>query len=262
MSAIPASACARRRRAALTVPFPPVSGAKIHAFPSLRRPNPDSPEVGPVGGRRLLALPARGVIYDVGAAASEIYEVASGWVSISKALRDNRRTILDVAGAGQMFGFCAGALHDCKAVTSAKTTLRVYDSRCLLEHPAEARRAFDSLMGQMERLKRVKLWRSAKASERVAAFLVTLLPHDALDRVNVALPLSRTDLADYLELTAETVSRAIAQLRKAEILEIDQTRSGRVLDVGCLRQIASGAVDIKTLKLGVALQDERVARHL
>lgn len=81
------------------------------------------------------------------------------------------------------------------------------------------------------------------AEERVATFLL----HVAEKMKNVScrgqtsfeLPLNRADIADYLGLTLETVSRRITQLRKENIIEVDGRKHVTFIDEGKLRQRAN-----------------------
>jgi CRP/FNR family transcriptional regulator, nitrogen fixation regulation protein len=63
------------------------------------------------------------------------------------------------------------------------------------------------------------------AMEKVAYFLLDMDRHStATDRRLVDMPMSRTDIADYLGMTIETVSRAIASLRRNGV--VATVRSG------------------------------------
>jgi CRP-like cAMP-binding protein len=56
----------------------------------------------------------------------------------------------------------------------------------------------------------------------------------------VSLPMSRSDIADYLGLTMETVSRNLTQLKRRRLIEIPDGKRLRVLDTAALRRIAMG----------------------
>lgn len=82
------------------------------------------------------------------------------------------------------------------------------------------------------------------AIERVASFLLSL--HARFERITghatdyVALPMSRADIADYLGLTKETVSRAFGQLRNSQIMRLETLTCIQVLDKQALRALADG----------------------
>ena len=71
------------------------------------------------------------------------------------------------------------------------------------------------------------------AEERVAGFLLEMadrVPSNAA----VELPMSRQDIADYLALSVETVSRSLTQLRRREVIRLTGTREIRILDRSAL----------------------------
>ena len=56
----------------------------------------------------------------------------------------------------------------------------------------------------------------------------------------VALPMTRTDIGEYLGLTTETVSRTFTQLRKAGVIETESNRLVHLVDMQALEELAEG----------------------
>ena len=74
------------------------------------------------------------------------------------------------------------------------------------------------------------------APEKVASFLNVLLERIgdvSMEPPVVALPMSRSDIADFLGLTTETVCRCLTALRKAGVIRVDGTSKVAVLGRGC-----------------------------
>jgi CRP/FNR family nitrogen fixation transcriptional regulator len=76
------------------------------------------------------------------------------------------------------------------------------------------------------------------ASQKVAAFLVEMADRAACDRI-IDLAMARQDIADYLNLTIETVSRTLSNLERAAIISLPTTRRVGVKDGEALRRICS-----------------------
>ncbi len=80
------------------------------------------------------------------------------------------------------------------------------------------------------------------AGEKVASFLLMIANHidpEALDNdetVRFELPLKRLDIADFLGLTIETVSRQITKLRQKGVIEIENNRTVIVSDLQKLEE--------------------------
>jgi CRP/FNR family transcriptional regulator len=77
------------------------------------------------------------------------------------------------------------------------------------------------------------------AKEKVASFLSLISDHldpeNEAEAIDFELPLSRAEIADYLGLTIETVSRQFTALRKDGLIDIQGSRFIRVPDRDALR---------------------------
>lgn len=173
-------------------------------------------------------------IYGEAEPADYIYQVANGAVRSYKLLSDGRRQIGAFHLGGDIFGLENGPAHRFTTEAIIETTVRLM-KRCSLEHVAEAdvHVALDLLNMTTSNLQHAEdhmLLLGRKTSlERVAAFLLEM--DRRLSAANVmALPMCRRDIADYLGLTLETVSRALSHLHSMGILGfIGQTQRQIVL---------------------------------
>lgn len=165
----------------------------------------------------------RGVeIYGEMEAADYIYQVVDGAVRSYKLLSDGRRQIGAFHLVGDIFGLENGTFHRFTAEAIVDTTVRLMKRR-ILEHIAEsdAHVALDLLNMTTSSLQHAEdhmLLLGRKTSlERVAAFLLEM-DHRLTAADVMALPMCRRDIADYLGLTLETVSRALSYLHSKGIL--------------------------------------------
>jgi CRP/FNR family transcriptional regulator, nitrogen fixation regulation protein len=166
---------------------------------------------------------ARGAeIYGESEPADYIYQVVDGAVRSYKLLSDGRRQIGAFHLAGDIFGLENSTLHRFTAEAIVETTVRLI-RRCSLEHVAETDVvvALDLLNMTTRNLRHAEehmLLLGRKTSlERVAAFLLEMDRRLTAAGI-IALPMSRRDIADYLGLTLETVSRALSCLHAKGIL--------------------------------------------
>ena len=161
-------------------------------------------------------------IYGESEPAEYVYQVTEGAVRSYKLLSDGRRQIGAFHLVGDIFGLENGAAHRFTAEAIVDTTVRLM-KRCSLEHVAEtdATVALDLLNMTTTNLRHAEdhmLLLGRKTSlERVAAFLLEM-DHRLTAAGVMALPMSRRDIADYLGLTLETVSRALSTLQDKGIL--------------------------------------------
>jgi len=167
-------------------------------------------------------------IYGEDEPAEFVYKVVSGAVRSYKLLADGRRQIGAFHLPGDLFGLEASDRHQLTAEAVVETKV------VLLK-----RRSLDALAAQNVQIA-YKLWtaaaenlRSAEsrmlllgrktAQERVASFLVEMDDRCGAKGM-IDLPMSRRDVADYLGLTLETVSRAISQMRSCGMLRLANAR--------------------------------------
>jgi CRP/FNR family transcriptional regulator, nitrogen fixation regulation protein len=166
--------------------------------------------------------------------AEYVYQVVEGAVRSYKLLSDGRRQIGAFHLVGDMFGLENGSAHRFTAEAIVDTTVRLA-KRVSLEHVAEedatvARDLLDMTTSNLQHAENHMLLLGRKTSlERVAAFLLEM--DGRLNAAGVmALPMSRRDIADYLGLTLETVSRALSCLHEKGILGfVGQTQRQIVL---------------------------------
>lgn len=152
--------------------------------------------------------------------AQHIFEVTEGVLRIFKIIGDGRRVITGFLYAGDMVGLSLKDvyLYSAEAVTPVKVrrlTKRAFIDA--IEHSPELRPQLFSLMcDEMAAAQDQMVLLSRKsAEERVCSFLMLIARRLQGDRSmarTVQLPMSRQDMADYLGLTIETVSRTITKL--------------------------------------------------
>jgi CRP/FNR family nitrogen fixation transcriptional regulator len=151
-----------------------------------------------------------------------VYQVTSGAIRTYKLLSDGRRQIGAFHLVGDIFGLENGDLHRFTAEAVVDTTLRLVKRRSLesvAEHDVLVANNLLSLTTSNLRHAEdhMLLLGRKTALERVAAFLLEMDRRLTATDI-IALPMCRRDIADYLGLTLETVSRALSNLHSRGIL--------------------------------------------
>ncbi len=161
-------------------------------------------------------------IYGEKEPADYIYQITAGAVRSYKLLSDGRRQIGAFHLVGDVFGLENGSFHRFTAEAIVDTSVRLI-RRGSLERVAEAdvSIARDLLYMTTDNLQHAEdhmLLLGRKTSlERVVAFLLEMDGRLTAAGIMV-LPMCRRDIADYLGLTLETVSRALSKLHEDGIL--------------------------------------------
>jgi len=166
-------------------------------------------------------------IYGEGEPADYLYKVLSGTVRTYKVLADGRRQIGAFYLPGDVFGLESGDEHtfSAEAITAAKVLVVKRSALvALAERDSDVARKLWTLTGQ--ELRRVQdhiLLLIKTAQERVAGFLLEMAERRSSGNA-IELPMSRQDIADYLGLTIETVSRTLTSLENAAAIEVPSAR--------------------------------------
>jgi CRP/FNR family nitrogen fixation transcriptional regulator len=176
--------------------------------------------------------------------AEYIYQVIEGAVRTHKLLPDGRRQIGAFHFRGDIFGLENSETHRFTAEALVPTTVRLAKRESVEEvarnDPAILHTMLAMITNSLTHVENHMLLLGRKTShERVAAFLLEM--HLRSTAVGVlSLPMSRHDIADYLGLTLETVSRAMSELRRENILKFGGAthRHIVVLNVQALAELA------------------------
>lgn len=170
-----------------------------------------------------MLFPAGSEIYAQGEKCRNLYQVDFGAVRIHRLSSDGRRQILAFCLAGETFGLEPSQTHHFFAEAICATGIRIRRPSSMHDNLAEdlLPMALKSLVQAQEHL--LVLGRQNSLA-RVAAFLLEMSERQGGLR-EVELPMSRTDIADYLGLTIETVSRTFSKLRQKGIIRLSSLRS-------------------------------------
>jgi CRP/FNR family transcriptional regulator, nitrogen fixation regulation protein len=203
------------------------------------RPVPRPPQVprsltgshGLIGQMELMGVPmsfSRNTeIYGENEPADYLYKVVSGTVRTYKIFDDGRRQIGGFYFAGDVFGlelgeahqFSAEAVDNCVVLLVKRSALVALADR----NGDTARQLWSFTARELQRVRAHMLLLIKSAEERVACFLLEMA--DRLSTAeSVELPMSRQDIADYLGLTIETVSRTLTHLEAKAAIALPSSR--------------------------------------
>lgn len=198
-----------------------------------------------------ITLPAGSVFIEEAEPAAYVYNVNSGFVRLFKSLPDGRRQITGFAGPGHFLGLAARDVNVISAEAMEPVRLcrfsRATMQSVFAEFPQLERRLLDVAMHELVLGQQQMLLLGRKtAIERIASFLLSwseqrqLCAAGKLPKPNTKLnlPLSRTDLADYLGLTIETVSRSLSALKRDQLIDIPNIHEIILLRPQALSDIA------------------------
>ena len=172
-------------------------------------------------------------IYGEKEPAEYVYQVKTGAVRSYKLLLDGRRQIGAFHLAGDIFGLENASEHRFTAEAIVDTTVRLIKRRSLEMAAASDAVVSRNLLGMttnnLQHAEDHMLLLGRKTSlERVAAFLLEMDKRLTAAGV-LALPMPRRDIADYLGLTLETVSRALSRLHELGILGFISTNQRQIV---------------------------------
>lgn len=202
---------------------------------------PDVPAVAPRSQRHRHGPHA--ILFMEGDAADTVYEVQDGAVMLYKLLPDGRRQVVELVGPQDFFGVSVLRVRDCAAETLTASTIVAYDKREVERSPYLQRHVTECLARKLHAMHEhaVTLGRKS-ALERVTTFLMQFIPNrggieclgrrgNGPDEAVIHLAMTRQEIADYLGLTIETVSRAFSELRRRGAIVIDRQDEVRITDV-------------------------------
>jgi CRP/FNR family nitrogen fixation transcriptional regulator len=174
-----------------------------------------------------MAYPRNSEIFGESEPADYLYKVISGSVRTYRILRDGRRQVGGFYLPGDIFGLefadehtlSAEAIADTKVLVVKRTALNAL-AGC---NVAIAQQLFALTGRELRRVQDRILMLIESAQERVAGFLLEMAERASGSNI-IELPMSRQDIADYLGLSMETVSRTFSSLEAAAAIEVSTSR--------------------------------------
>jgi CRP-like cAMP-binding protein len=166
-------------------------------------------------------------IYGENEPANYLYKVVSGCVRTYKIFDDGRRQIGGFYFPGDMFGlehgenhqFSAEAIENCVVLVVKRSALVALAER----NGDIARQLWSHTAAELQRVRAHMLLLIKSAEQRVACFLIEMAGRMSNQEI-VELPMSRQDIADYLGLTIETVSRTLTHLEAKAAIALPTSR--------------------------------------
>lgn len=183
-----------------------------------------------------------------GDAATHFFNITGGTVRMYKLLPDGRRQITGFAAVGHFLGlavsdtyaFSAEAIEPVRYCKFSRARLRTM----LDDYPAMEKRLLEVAATELVAAQEQMLLLGRKtARERLASFLMLQSRQGTACnglRMRFALPMSRSDIADYLGLTIETVSRTLTKLRSDGFIDIPSTTEIAIRAPAALESLATG----------------------
>lgn len=191
-------------------------------------------------------LAAGQVLFLEGDVAKSVFEVTTGTLRIFRILSDGRRVITGFLHAGDILGisFMSHYIYTAEAITPVsirrlpKKTFEAEVASSAELRPAVFHQMSDEMAAAQDQM---VLLSTKNAEERLCSFLLKelqrALRHGAIQPI-VPLPMTRLDIADYLGLTIETVSRTMTKLSSKGVVAITCRHSVKILKRAMLAQLA------------------------
>ncbi|MFH1806250.1 MAG: cyclic nucleotide-binding domain-containing protein [Pseudomonadota bacterium] len=180
--------------------------------------------------------------------ADYVFNVTSGSVKLYKLLGDGRRQITGFLFAGDFLGLALNETYSYTAEAIEPVTACRFPRQKLEklfdEYPRLEKRMLGMAVDELAAAQDQMLLLGRKtAKEKVASFLLMLArrqEHRGASEDLIEVPMSRSDIADYLGLTIETVSRTLTQLKKESTIVLKDNKHIEAIGMDMLEDLAEG----------------------
>ncbi|WP_158243122.1 Crp/Fnr family transcriptional regulator [Acidimangrovimonas sediminis] len=199
-----------------------------------------------VGMSRPVEFKRDQMIQTEGARAEFIWNIVSGTAETYCLLPDGTRRVMSILFAADLIGLSEGGhyVETARALTEVRAweiPLRALDGLVRRDPRLDAALLCKISHELRESERHLLTTARQDARARVAAFLVWLKQKEAATLHSgdlLELPLRREDIADYLGLSVESVSRCLGQLERSGLILREQRRTLRLMDVPALQKLA------------------------
>ncbi len=198
-----------------------------------------------------LALQARAMVFREGDPAGRVFTLINGTAKLTRLLPDGKQQVVGFRFPGDVIGYTTRAEYPFDAELLTDARLCRLDRRqlegLLQRYPLLERRLLDLCVQELAATQEQLVTVGRKSAEaRVAAFLLSLV--EARRRRGgegrlLEMPMTRADIADFLGLTLETVSRTFTAFRKRGWIREPVHQRVELLDLGAIAALAEGTAD-------------------
>ncbi|MDX2202266.1 MAG: helix-turn-helix domain-containing protein [Hyphomicrobiaceae bacterium] len=196
----------------------------------------------------LRSFAAKEHVFTEGDARTNLYRLESGAVCLYKVMPDGRRQVLGFAYAGDLIGLGSSGEHQFNAQATKPAELRILPwslvQRIARNDPEFGFKLYEAAAQELAAAHDLLLTTGQRtAMESLAAFLMAMARRGRRAKdghVIIDLPMTRSDIGDFLGLTIETVSRTFTKLRQLRIIDLAQCTQVHVLDMDALEDLAQG----------------------
>jgi len=198
-------------------------------------------------GWTLRLAPGQALFHE-GDPATRVFTLTKGTLKLYKLLADGRRQVTGFLHPGDFLGISVDDEHAFSAEALEEAQLcwfpRNRFDEFVEEHPSMERELYRMAAHELAAAQQQMVLLGRKtAEERICTLILRLRELDETKaksaECSVALPMTRTEIADYLGLTLETVCRTLSDLNRRKLVEVGQKKSEiRVPDLSRLRRAA------------------------
>lgn len=195
---------------------------------------------------RQVRLASGQLLFQEGDEAADVFNVVDGVIMLYKMLADGRRQITGFMYPGGFLGVASTSGYSYSAEALTQATLCRFPRRQLFalfeRFPKLEHRLFGIATDELTAAQDQMLLLGRKtAAEKIASFLLTLAERTGADGdAPIAVPMTRADIADYLGLTVETVSRTLGRLKRAGLIRVPDIHNVVIARRDALEAIAEG----------------------
>jgi CRP-like cAMP-binding protein len=196
----------------------------------------------------LRRVEAKEFLFAEGDAISHVYRIETGAIALYKVLTDGRRQVMGFAYAGDIIGLGVEDAHAMNAQAVKPTRVRCLPMAALRQSatkdPMLGFKLYEALSRELAATRDLMLTTGQRsAMERVAGFLLAFSrrnQRNGQDPTTFELPMTRTDIGDFLGLTIETVSRTFTKLKVLQLIELQHSNQVRIISIDELKSLADG----------------------
>jgi CRP-like cAMP-binding protein len=197
---------------------------------------------------QLRRVEAKEFLFAEGDTISHVYRIETGALALYKILTDGRRQVVGFAYPGDIVGLGVDDEYTMNAQAVKPTRVRCLPVIALRQSaardPALGLKLYEAMARELAGARDLMLTTGQRSAlERVAGFLLAFSRRNlrnGQDPASFELPMTRTDIGDFLGLTIETVSRTFSKLKLMHLIELAHSNQVTLLDIDALAELAGG----------------------